>query len=415
MLGDNVSKNSSYSIVIAGGGIGGLSTAMGLANRGFKVTVLEQAPEFGEVGAGIQIGPNAFHAMDYLGVGDECRAKAIYIDNLVMMDAVSGDNVAKIPVDGPFRERFGNPYAVVHRADLHGVFADACVAHPNVTMLTNVRVIGYETTDNGAQVMTSDGDIYAGDAVIGCDGVRSKIREMMTGGEAAGDHLRTSGHVAYRSVLPIEEMPEELRWNAATLWAGPKCHLVHYPLQGWKTFNIVATFQTEISDVGTNEPGTREEILKRFGKIADLPLSLLQKPKNWRRWVLADRDPIENWTDGNVTLLGDAAHPTHQYYAQGACMAMEDAVCMADRLDKANGDFNAAFLDYQKNRMTRVYRVVLTSREIGKHLYHPSGMHRQIRNEVMRAKSADDWYDIVQWLYGGTGLEANGLNGDKGF
>jgi len=401
-----MSQNQSYHIVIAGGGIGGLSTAMGLANKGFKVTVLERAPEFGEIGAGIQIGPNAFHAMDYLGVGDRGRSKAVYIDNLAMMDAVSGDKVAVIPVDKPFRERFGNPYAVVHRSDLHSVFADACSAHSSVSMISSQIVTGYKNTENGAQVMTESGDVFTGNAVIGCDGVHSRIREQMTGGEKAGDILRLSGHVAYRSVLPIEEMPEKLRWNAATLWAGDKCHLVHYPLQGWNTFNIVATFQTDVSDVGENERGTQEEILSRFGRIANLPLSILKKPKDWRRWVLADRDPIENWTDANVTLLGDAAHPTHQYLAQGACMALEDAVCLANLLDKANGDFNGAFLDYQENRMTRVYRVVLTSREIGKHLYHPTGMHRRIRNEVMAAKSPEDWYNSLQWLYGGTGLGA---------
>ena len=400
-----MSKIPEYHIIIAGGGIGGVATAIGLANKNFKVTVLEQASELGEIGAGIQIGPNAFHAMDYLGVGDAGRSKAVYIDSLIMMDAVSGDRVATLPVDEPFRTRFGNPYAVIHRSDLHNVFLKACLAHPNVDFHTSQRVVGYTNTATGAEVTTESGDVFSGDAVIGCDGVRSKIREMMTGGEAAGDTLSLSGHVAYRAVLPLEEMPEDLRWNAATLWAGPKCHLVHYPLQGGTTYNVVATFQTDVSDVGVNEPGTQEEILSRFGDIAEKPLSLLKKPKSWRRWVLADRDPIDNWTDQNVTLLGDAAHPTHQYFAQGACMAMEDAVCMADSLDGCKGDFHNAFLAYQSARMTRAYRVVLTSREIGKHMYHPSGMHRKVRNEIMAAKSADDWYDTVQWLYGGTGLE----------
>ncbi|TAK49002.1 MAG: 3-hydroxybenzoate 6-monooxygenase [Xanthobacteraceae bacterium] len=387
-------------IVIAGGGIGGLSAAMGLAGKGFQVTVLEQSEQFGEVGAGIQIGPNAFHAMDYLGVGDSCRAKAVYIDKLIMMDGLTGDEVAHIDVNEPFRARFGNPYAVIHRADLHGVFLDACRANADVTLITRQRAVRYETSASGARVITEKGDVFEGDAVIGADGVRSKIREQLTG----GDELKLSGHVAYRAVLGIDEMPEDLRWNAATLWAGPKCHMVHYPLQGWKTFNLVATFVTDISNVGTNEPGTREEVLERFGHIVPRARKLLEVPKSWRRWVLGDREPIENWIDGRVVLLGDAAHPTHQYFAQGACMAMEDSVMLAHQLEVHGGDFAKAFAAYQKARIVRAYRVVLSSRMIGRHLYHAEGVERLIRNSIMGAKTQQQFYDGLAWLYGGNGL-----------
>ena len=390
---------SARSVIVAGGGIGGLAAALGLARKGCKVTVLEQAEVFGEIGAGIQIGPNAFHAMDYLGVGEAGRKVAVYVDRLVMMDGKSGEEIAHIPVDAPFRERFRNPYAVVHRADLHGVLLDACRSDDKVTLINRQRVVAYENTVGGAKVRTESGDTFAADAVVGCDGVRSKIREQLTGGDA----IRLSGHVAYRAVLPIDKMPEDLRWNAATLWAGPKCHMVHYPLQGWKTFNLVATFVTDINNVGSNEPGTREEVLSRFGDIVPRARKLLEVPTEWRRWVLGDREPIENWTDGRVTLLGDAAHPTHQYFAQGACMALEDAVCLADRVARFEGDFNAAFLSYQDNRIVRAYRVVLSSRMLGK-LYHAEGVERRIRNAMLGAKSPEDFYNGLQWLYGGTGL-----------
>jgi salicylate hydroxylase len=391
--------NAGRNVVVAGGGIGGLSAALALAAKGCEVTVLEQAPEFGEIGAGIQIGPNAFHAMDWLGVGDAGRSKAVYIDKLVMMDGLSGDEVAHIPVDQPFRDRFRNPYAVIHRADLHGVLYDACVANSSIALVKNERVLGYEKTSAGVTVRTESGKSWQAAAAIGADGVRSKIREQMTGGDA----LRLSGHVAYRAVLPIEDMPEDLRWNAVTLWAGPKCHMVHYPLQGWKTFNLVATFVTDISNVGSNEPGTAEEVLSRFGQIAPKARKLLEVPKTWRRWVLGDREPIENWTDGNVTLLGDAAHPTHQYFAQGACMALEDAVRLGTEIERHRGDFNAAFLAYQTARIPRAYRVVLSSRMLGK-VYHAQGVERLIRNQVMGAKTANQYYDGLEWLYGGTGL-----------
>ncbi|MBL8663522.1 MAG: 3-hydroxybenzoate 6-monooxygenase [Candidatus Odyssella sp.] len=386
-------------IIVAGGGIGGLSAALGLATRGCRVTVLEQADAFGEIGAGIQIGPNAFHAMDWLGVGEAARRKAVYIDKLVMMDGMSGEEIAHIPVDEPFRKRFRNPYAVIHRADLHGVLLDACRARSDIALVTRARVVGYANDRAGASVRTEKGDAYAGDAVIGCDGIRSRIREQVTGGDA----IRLSGHVAYRAVLPIEKMPEDLRWNAATLWAGPKCHMVHYPLQGWKTFNLVATFQTEVDAVGVSEAGTREEILSRFGNVVQRARKLLEVPTEWRRWVLGDREPIENWTDGRVTLLGDAAHPTHQYFAQGACMAMEDAVCLADKFDKTNGDLDAAFQAYQHDRIIRAYRVVLSSRMLGR-VYHAEGVERKIRNSVLGAKTPEEFYDGLQWLYGGNGL-----------
>lgn len=387
------------SVIVAGGGIGGLSAALALANKGCSVTVLEQAAQFGEIGAGIQIGPNAFHAMDWLGVGDAGRAKAVYIDKLIMMDGMSGDEIANIPVDQPFRDRFKNPYAVIHRADLHGVLYDACVAHTNVTLVNNERVVAYENTATGAKVVTEAGNTYQGDAVVGADGVRSKIREQLTGGDA----LRLSGHVAYRAVLPIEDMPEDLRWNAATLWAGPKCHMVHYPLQGWKTFNLVATFVTDVANVGSNEPGTPEEVLSRFGNIVPKARKLLEVPKAWRRWVLGDREPIENWTDGKVTLLGDGAHPTHQYFAQGACMALEDAVCLGHEFERHGGDFEATFQAYQAARIPRAYRVVLSSRELGR-VYHAQGVERLIRNQWLGSKSPTQFYDSLEWLYGGTGL-----------
>lgn len=386
-------------IIVAGGGIGGLSAALGLATRGCRVTVLEQADAFGEIGAGIQIGPNAFHAMDWLGVGEAARRKAVYIDKLVMMDGMSGEEIAHIPVDEPFRKRFRNPYAVIHRADLHGVLLDACRARSDIALVTRARVVGYANDRAGASVRTEKGDTFAGDAVIGCDGIRSRIREQVTGGDA----IRLSGHVAYRAVLPIEKMPEDLRWNAATLWAGPKCHMVHYPLQGWKTFNLVATFQTEVDAVGVSEAGTREEILSRFGNVVQRARKLLEVPTEWRRWVLGDREPIENWTDGRVTLLGDAAHPTHQYFAQGACMAMEDAVCLADKFDKTDGDLDAAFQAYQHDRIIRAYRVVLSSRMLGR-VYHAEGVERKIRNSVLGAKTPEEFYDGLQWLYGGNGL-----------
>jgi 2-polyprenyl-6-methoxyphenol hydroxylase-like FAD-dependent oxidoreductase len=204
-------------IIIVGAGIGGLSAALGLARMGQQVLVLEKAAVLGEIGAGIQLGPNAFHCFDWLGIGEKTRAIAVYIDQLRLMDAMSGVEITHIPLDEPFRRRFGNPYAVVHRGDLHGVFVKACREHNNIILRTGSEVLGYEQDAEGVIALLASGEQVAGVALIGADGLWSKIR-----GKVVGDGMpRVSGHTTYRSVIPTERMPEDLRWNAATLWAGP--------------------------------------------------------------------------------------------------------------------------------------------------------------------------------------------------
>lgn len=387
-------------IVIAGGGIGGLATAIGLASKGIASIVLEKAPQLGEIGAGIQLGPNAFHAFDYLGVGDAARQMAVYIDNLRLMDALSGEEITRIPLDARFRERFRNPYAVVHRGDLHGVFLRACEAHPLVELRVNSGVTGYRQDGTGAEAVLADGSTVRGRALIGADGLWSAIRQQLVGDGAP----RVSGHTTYRSVIPVEEMPEDLRWNAATLWAGPKCHIVHYPLSGWKLFNLVVTYHNDAPEPVAGKPVSHDEVRKGFEHVSPVARQIIEKGKDWKLWVLCDRDPVLEWTDGRVALLGDAAHPMLQYFAQGACMAMEDAVCLSEEL-AAGGELEAALGRYRDRRRLRTARVQLQSREIGQHVYHPAGAHAELRNAVMRARTAEEWYDQIDWLYGSTGLE----------
>ena len=384
------------SVIVAGGGIGGMATAIGLSRAGCKVTVLERAAEFGEIGAGIQLGPNVFHALKTLGVAEKTLENAVYIDKLVMMDGMTGEKVAEIPVDAPFREHFRNPYAVIHRADLHAPLHAVNVTDPNVTLLPSHEVTGFVKRADRVEVHTANGATFNGDALVGCDGVRSRVREAIVGDGAP----KVSGHVAYRAVLPIEEMPEDLRWNAACLWAGPKCHMVHYPLRGWKLFNIVATFHhpTRTTE-GHNEPGDRDELLSYFVHLPAKPRSVLEKSRNWRRWVLVDREPVGNWSDGPVTLLGDAAHPTLQYFAQGACMAIEDAVVLMREVAASPADLPAAFRRYQDRRITRTARIVLASRELGR-LYHAAGVERLVRNEMLGSKTPADFYRSLDWIYG---------------
>lgn len=388
-------------VIIAGGGIGGLAAAIGLARKGQPVRVLERASEFGEIGAGIQLGPNAFHAFDYLGVGDRARQIAVHIDNLRLMDALHGDEITRIPLGTEFRARFGNPYAVVHRGELHRLFLEACQAHELVELQTHAHVIGYERQGGQVAALLKGGDRAEGRALIGADGLWSRVRaQMLDDGPP-----RVSGHTTYRSVIPVEHMPEELRWNAATLWAGPKCHIVHYPLSDWKMFNLVLTCHNDAPEPVAGEPVSHDEVRNGFEHVNPLARSIIDKGQEWKRWVLCDRDPVTRWTDANVALLGDAAHPMLQYMAQGACMAMEDAVALAEEIGARPDAPASALVAYQNRRYLRTARVQLQSRAVGEHIYHPDGAHAALRNAVMQARGPDEWYDQVAWLYGSTGLE----------
>lgn len=209
--------NATLPIIIAGGGIGGLATAVGLAQKGVRSIVLERSAVFSEIGAGIQLGPNAFHAFDYLGVGDAARKMAVYIDALRLMDAMSGEEITKIPLDEPFRARFGNPYAVVHRGDLYSVFLNAAQSSDLIDLRASTEVMGYDQDGSSVTARLKSGETLKGAALVGADGLWSKIRAQMV-----GDTARVTGHTTYRSVIPTDQMPEDLRWNAATLWAGPK-------------------------------------------------------------------------------------------------------------------------------------------------------------------------------------------------
>ena len=382
-------------VLIAGGGIGGLAAAIGLAQKGIPSRVLEKARAFGEIGAGIQLGPNAFHAFDALGVGDAARAMAVYIDNLRLMDALTAEEICRIPLGEAFRARFGNPYAVVHRGELHAVFLRACEAHPLVELHTGARVTGYSQTGRNVTARLESGSHVTGRALIGADGLWSRVRSQLVGDGAP----RVSGHSTYRSVIPTEDMPEELRWNAATLWAGPRCHIVHYPLSGWKQFNLVVTYHNDAPEPVAGQPVSHEEVARGFTHVAPIARQVIEKGRDWKLWVLCDREPAQCWTEGRVALLGDAAHPMLQYMAQGACMAMEDAVALAAELGGA-ADIEAALAAYARRRQLRTARVQLQSREVGRHIYHPDGAHADLRNTLMRAKAAPDWYDSLHWLYG---------------
>ena len=385
---------SDLPVIVAGGGIGGLAAALALVRQGFRVKVLEQAPELGEIGAGMQLGPNAFHAFDALGVGEQARKRAVYTDFMVMHDAIDEYQVGKIPTGEAFRQRFGNPYAVIHRADAHTSLLEGVQASGHIEFVTSTRVASVEQDAGGVTVHDQHGKAHHGLALIGADGVKSVVRQQFVGDEA-----RVTGHVVYRAVVDKADFPEDLQWNAASIWVGPNCHLVHYPLRGGEQYNVVVTFHSrEAEEWGVTE-GSQAEVQSYFQGLCPKARQLIDLPKSWKRWATADREPIGQWSFGRVTLLGDAAHPTTQYMAQGACMAIEDAVTLGEALRVNGNDIEKAFDLYQRSRVARTARIVLSSREMGR-IYHAKGVERLVRNDLWRGRSPERFYDAMEWLYG---------------
>ena len=384
-------------VLVAGGGIGGLAAALALVREGYRVKVIEQASQIGEIGAGIQLSPNAFAACDALGVGEHLRAKAVYTEEMIMFDAIDAKRVASISLGEGFRERFGNPYAVIHRADIHGaLFEGVQATTEGIEFLTSTKIVHIEQADDGVTLTDAKGGRHEGQAVIGCDGVRSAVRQQYV-----GDSIRVSGHVVFRAVIDTAEFPEALRFTAPCIWVGPNCHLVHYPLKGGDKFNLAVTFHSDHAEEWGSMDGDPAEVQRYFRATCEQVQQILRIPKAWKRWSTADRDPIEQWTFGRATLLGDAAHPMVQYLAQGACTACEDAVTLARALRHEGGDWPRALALYEKSRVARTARVVLSAREMGR-LYHAKGVERLVRNDMWKGRAQERFYDALDWLYGWT-------------
>jgi salicylate hydroxylase len=383
--------------LIAGGGIGGLAAACALARKGFPVRAFEQAPEFKEIGAGIQLGPNIFRALEKIGLRDAVLADAHIPPAMEMRDALSGELVTRIPLeDARFLERFQQPYAVTHRADIHGSILDACLNDNRVSLENERTVETFEQDADGVTVVLQSGERARGRALIGCDGMWSKIREAIVG----DGKPRVSGHIAYRAVLKKQEVPPDLWRPDVVLWAGPRTHLVHYPLRRGELWNIVAVFHSDRYVEGWNAEADPAELWNRFQGQRPEVLRMLERIETWRMWVLCDREPVKDWSKGRVALLGDAAHPMLQYLAQGAAMATEDAVCLAEKVAEQPGDLPAALAAYVQQRYLRTARVQIMARVYGD-FYHARGPAAELRQQLLAPRTPEQSYEGIAWLYGG--------------
>ena len=386
-------------VVVVGGGIGGLGSALALSRAGLRVRVLEQASRFGEVGAGLQMAPNATRILRSWGLLDEVVARGVLPRRLVMRDAVDGRELSHLDLADVDR-RYGAPYVVIHRSDLHAILVEACRA-AGVDLVTDAEVTDVAQVEvaGGGAVAVSAGRRDAASVVLAADGLNSALRPRLNTDEPV-----SSAYVAYRGAVPLAELGDttDLALDDVVVYVGPHCHLVQYPLRRGEIFNQVAVFRSPKALAGEPDWGTPDELDRAFAGTCERVRAAL--PNLWRDrwWRMFDREPIGNWVTGRLALTGDAAHPMLQYLAQGACQALEDADCLAAMVGKHAGadavDWPAALHGYAEVRTVRTARVQRTARDWGE-LWHCDGLFRAVRNAMLTDRNPTD-YRYIDWLYG---------------
>lgn len=375
-------------VLVVGGGIGGLAAAFTQARAGHRVRLLERAQEFGEVGAGLQLGPNATRLLAGWGLLDRVIAAGVLPERLVFRDAITAEELTDLPLGEDFQDRYGGPYVVVHRSDLHGILLEACRA-AGVDLVRGAGVERVETRGERATAFCAGGAVHDGDVVIAADGLQSGLR-----GQLVADEPLDSGFIAHRGTCPL---PDDFDTTEVVAWFGPDCHFVQYALRGGELLNQVAVFRRG-RDLDSAYEGCCEQVRKGL-------------PYLWRdrSWPMLDREPARTWVRGRLALLGDAAHPMLQYLAQGACQALEDAHELAEQA--AGGDWDRALAAYQEIRAPRTARVQATARLWGD-IWHVDGVGRILRNELFQTRDRSS-YVYTDWLYGETTVTTRSAAADS--
>ena len=382
-------------ILIVGGGLGGLTTALALARRGRPARVLEGAPEFGAIGYGIQFGPNVFHVFDRLGLKDAVLAVSDSPSAVLMRDALTGRELIRIPTGASFTARFKYPYIIVQRIDVHNVLLDACRRNGLIELVPHAMVTGYEERGDTVAVTTADGRTFSGPLLVAADGVRSLFRQKLIGD---GDP-RPIGYVALRTIVPMAELKADVPRDCVVLWSGDGFHVVQYPLRHGQEFNIVAVFRTSTHAERGDAAAYRAELEQTYRDAHPSVRALIaMMDLQWRRSI-GDRDPIRHWHQGRIVLIGDAAHAPLQSLAQGACMAIEDGFCLAESIH-ADADLESAFRGFETLRVLRTARVQLESRALWE-FYHLGGIARDVRNATIADWDEAHLHRCLSWLYDG--------------
>lgn len=356
-------------ILIAGAGIGGLTAALALLKRGYDVQVCEQAPELREVGAGLQLSPNGLRALYQLGLGDALRAVASEPEGKEVRLWNSGQTWKLFDLGKTAVAQYGYPYFMIYRPDLHNVLADAVRAIKADAIMLGAQCAGYVQTDEGVTLKLVDGREVRGDVLIGADGVHSRIRGQLVG----ADKPSFSGMLAWRGVIPMERLPERLRRPVGTNWVGPGAHVIHYPLHGGELMNFVGIVERRDWQVESwTQKGTHDECHADFNGWHDDVHELIRNVDVPYKWALMVREPLQQWSSGRVTLLGDACHPTLPFLAQGAVMAIEDGYIVARCIEQYESDLALALKKYEAARIDRTTMIVQRSTENGRRFHNPA-------------------------------------------
>jgi 3-hydroxybenzoate 6-monooxygenase len=380
-------------VLIVGGGIGGLAAALALSRRNCRVHVVEKSAEFGEIGAGLQLAPNAMRVLDELGVLPEISKHAVYPRRLVWMDAIRGTRITAVDLGDTFRARYRQPYIVMHRSDLLDVLLAACRQEKLITLEANRPVVSVEDLGDVARAHCADGTVYEAGLLIGADGLWSTVRKLIT-----DDAPVCTGYVAYRGTIAMEQMSQHAGLDNVVMWVGPNMHFVQYPIRRGELYNQVAVFRSPSYQPGAGEWGTVEELDAHYAQTCEYVQACSKLMWRDKKWPMHDRAPILNWTRNRIGLLGDAAHPMFQYIAQGACQAIEDAQCLAKHVASTRDDPAQALRAFESERALRTARVQLTARAMGA-FFHLDGVAAMVRNDFMGRRAVDD-YSMLDWLYG---------------
>src|SRR5215217_6055887 len=386
-------------VVIAGAGIGGLTAALAIARHGFRVSVLEAADRLEEIGAGIQLSPNASRILIALGLAERLASHVIVPEELKVMDAASGRVLTRAPLGAETEERYGAPYWVIHRGDLQAMLFEAVTAHRDISLHLGTKVENFSVRESGIAVAAhrnAQPFEERGIALIGADGLWSTLRNRLAHHAAP----RFAHHTAWRALVAAEAVTREFSAPAVNLWLGRDAHLVHYPVKGGRLINIVAILRDEWAEPGWSAPGALDELLARFPASAwhASARNLIGAAAHWQKWALYDCSPLQHWGQGPVTLLGDAAHPMLPYLAQGAAMAIEDAAVLGKWLGLAPDDIPGALRQYERARRKRTARVQHAAASNGR-VYHLTAGEAWARNLFLRVAGGKMLLRRYNWLY----------------
>jgi salicylate hydroxylase len=389
--------NTPLPILISGAGIGGLTAALALQQRGVPVRVFEQARELREVGAGLQVSPNAWRALASLGLASALDRIAAYPDGKIIRLWNTGQRWSLFDLGDHAVSLYGHPYCMVYRPDLHGLLADAVRERDPQAISLGQQVVRFEDTAIGVRVIFADGSSTEGAALIGADGVHSRIREQLFG----EDKPHFSGCLAWRGVIPMERLPERLRERVGANWVGPGAHVIHYPLRGGALMNFVGIVERSDWQVESwNEQGTHAECHADFAQWHDEIHTFIDAIEQPFKWALMARQPLQRWTRGNVTLLGDACHPTLPFLAQGAAMAIEDGLVLGRCIAQFKDNLPEALTRYKSARIERTTQIVERSTENGRRFHNPALASAEgAADYVSREWAEDKVRQRYDWLF----------------